>query len=345
MDNAIEQLVILEKNINKIMDMTEEYSIKDPDACMNKARQVAEGICRHTIIKNEITQPENVPTQFSKMIDLLQNPKKKYGEVIDAPTLANLTVLQKWGNMGSHFKNYELTAKDISPALEALKNLVEWFFRENESEMRKNSSISTSTETNAEDEISRLQTAMQDISKAAAEFNASSLSHIATLQMTSEHYFRSNMNDISCVKSVDMVFHSGFEWIMGENVGLIDQLLAAGVHIRIMINTTKALNSIAQYMKQEKRYYPKHKDTITGWKSIAANHPEQVEIRLSSIPFLRRYYSFHMEDATKDTICIKHYTYGNGKMSNNLQELIAPGSRYFVLFRNEFEFLWDRAVP
>lgn len=184
---------------------------------------------------------------------------------------------------------------------------------------------------------------LHELCDVPALINNTTMAHVDVPLMSSESYFRGHMEDIAQIQSVDMAFHAGFDWLMGEEVGIIHELLKAGAYIRVMINTTKALNSIAKNMAQEGRSYPKHPSTIAAWRKLSMDYPEQIEVRLSDIPLLRRYYSIHMKNPMLDTICVKHYTYGNGKVSDNLQDLMTPDSRYFDLFRKEFEFLWKQA--
>lgn len=184
---------------------------------------------------------------------------------------------------------------------------------------------------------------VQELCEVPALINNTTMAHVDMPLMSSESYFRGHMEDITQIQSVDMAFHAGFDWLMGEEVGIIHELIKADVCIRVIVNTTKALNSIAKNMAQEGRSYPKHQYTVAAWKKLSEDYPGQIEVRLSNIPLLRRYYSIHMKDPKLDTICVKHYTYGNGKVSDNLQDLMTPHSRYFDLFHKEFEFLWEQA--
>ena len=79
------------------------------------------------------------------------------------------------------------------------------------------------------------------------------------------------------------------------------------------------------------------------WADFAEEFPGNVEIRLSEIPLLRRYYSFHMKDSAKDSVNVKYYTYANVRPDRNYQPIFCGDSDYFKLYRDEFDYLWDNS--
>ena len=167
-------------------------------------------------------------------------------------------------------------------------------------------------------------------------------------QLNTKCYFDDQLKIPTKILSVDMAFHSGFELIGGENAMILKTLLESGVNIRVMINTTRALHSIAKHMTMPERDYPPQSKIIKKWKDWemqSQKYAGKLEFRLSDIPFLRRVYIVHTENPDHDTINIKHYTYDNPIVSENLQNILPRESAYFELFESEFKYLWDRATP
>ena len=52
-----------------------------------------------------------------------------------------------------------------------------------------------------------------------------------------------------------------------------------------------------------------------------------------------------MKEKGLSTVNVKHYTYNNGLVNENYQSIFNEDSRFFKLYREEFEFLWAQASP
>lgn len=160
--------------------------------------------------------------------------------------------------------------------------------------------------------------------------------------MNTERYFRENMIDLEAVQSVDFAFHAGSEWLFtAEKRTLLNKLIKNNVPLRILVNTCKAAESTARHMRQEDMNYIPFSETAKAWRELAKKHPEQVTLRFCDIPMMRRYLSFHMRDEKLSTVNVKHYTFGNGMVNENYQSIFNSDARYFRLYRDEFEFLWN----
>lgn len=51
-----------------------------------------------------------------------------------------------------------------------------------------------------------------------------------------------------------------------------------------------------------------------------------------------------MKDAHKDSVNVKHYTYDNARPDKNFQSIFNCKSPYFMLYRSEFDYLWNQAI-
>ena len=158
-----------------------------------------------------------------------------------------------------------------------------------------------------------------------------------------EKYFSDEINGEA--DSVDMAFHAGAEWFTDiEKIDLLYELIGKEIHIRVLLNDPKTSELLAQNMRHPRKKYIGFKASIQNWIDLMNEHSDLIEIRIVDIPLLRRYYSFHMKDSHMDTVNVRHYTYANSRQERNFQSIINSDSPYFMMYRNEFEYLWDRAV-
>ena len=169
---------------------------------------------------------------------------------------------------------------------------------------------------------------------------------IESRSVSTETYFSDGVKGGSAVELVDMAFHAGADWFTNnEKIDLLDELIGKGVHIRVLLNNPETSELLARNMRHPRKKYMGFKASIQNWMDLQNEHSELIEIRIVDIPLLRRYYSFHMKDSHIDTVNVKNYTYANARPERNLQLIINSDSPYFMIFRKEFEYLWERAVP
>lgn len=161
--------------------------------------------------------------------------------------------------------------------------------------------------------------------------------------VSTEEYFGNAFENVKDVESIDMAFHGGAEWFTSiEKTDLLHDLVESGVHIRILLNLPSVSEKIAQHMRHKHKKYMSFNECITRWTEFEEEYPDDVEIRMVDIPLLRRYYSLHMKDSKQDTVNIKYYTYANSRPDKNYQPIFYRESDFFRLYRDEFEYLWNK---
>jgi len=122
---AAQELRTVSGKIVKLMRDSYNYAQSDPEASMNKARQVAESICLYTIKKHRLTK--TLPKDLQSMMQILNhNP-----DIMPVKIHSNVEILRRWGNMGSHYSDEVLEPEDIGVALNAMSTLSNWFFTQN----------------------------------------------------------------------------------------------------------------------------------------------------------------------------------------------------------------------
>lgn len=157
-------------------------------------------------------------------------------------------------------------------------------------------------------------------------------------------FFKNRMRDMDHVKGVDLAFHAGTTWLENiERVDILEELAEANIPVRIIINTAESAEILGKHMRHKLKRYTPFSESVGIWKEFSEPY-ENVRVRVSDIPLLRIYYSFHMADPENDAVRVKYYTYGNAKIDKNFSRNFETTDDYFKLYRAEFEFLWDKAT-
>lgn len=171
------------------------------------------------------------------------------------------------------------------------------------------------------------------------------ISSIEREVIVTEKYFGDGIADSKNIETVDMAFHAGAEWFTGiEKNDQLYTLLDKGIKLRVLLNLPDVTETVAKHMRHKRKRYMGFEECIQNWTDLSKEYPDLVKIRIVDIPILRRYYSFHMKDPNKDTVNVKHYTYGNNRPDKNFQSIFNSESPYFILYRSEFDYLWNQAV-
>lgn len=168
---------------------------------------------------------------------------------------------------------------------------------------------------------------------------------IETEFISTEKYFGDCIVNSDNIKRIDMAFHAGAEWF--TSIEKNDQLyiiLDKRIPVRVLLNFPDVSEIVAKHMRHKHKHYMKFEECIRNWQELGREYSDLVEIRIVDIPILRRYYSFHMKDAHKDSVNVKHYTYDNARPDKNFQSIFNCKSPYFMLYRSEFDYLWNQAI-
>ncbi len=169
--------------------------------------------------------------------------------------------------------------------------------------------------------------------------------------ITTVDFFKNNLHDHSrTIKGIDMSFHGGGAWLRpGINKDLLDEITGRKIPTRILINTPAAAESIAKHMRDEDAIYFSFKDLQKHWKKYMNDHSDTIEIRTTSIPLLRVYHNFKFNDDMNgnihDRMHIKYYVYKNLNLENSFEHELSAFSKYYNIYKREFEFLWESSIP
>ena len=166
---------------------------------------------------------------------------------------------------------------------------------------------------------------------------------IINRSISTKNYFLEGMK--RDIHSVEMAFHAGAWWHWdGDMVDILCSLLEAKISIKVLLNTPKAAKLLGSHMRNRRQRYRKFKKCISDWKKAEEKYSEYLEVRVSDLPLLRRYYHIHYQEEKYDTVNVMHYTYANPKIEKDFQSIFGMESDYFRLYQSEFEYLWKNAV-
>jgi hypothetical protein len=123
-DNFESQLVQLQKQINELKKEADILQKTNPANAVSNARKACEAICKHIciksgLIKNWRTSPQSSLYDMIQLID--QNG------IVPRHLLDDIRFIQRKGNTVVH--SFEkINPEDAKPVLNALSNLVNWYF-------------------------------------------------------------------------------------------------------------------------------------------------------------------------------------------------------------------------
>lgn len=161
--------------------------------------------------------------------------------------------------------------------------------------------------------------------------------------ISTKNYFLEGMK--RDIHSVDMAFHAGAWWHWdGDMVDILYSLLESKISIKVLLNTPEAAELLGSHMRNRRQRYRKFEECISDWKEVEEKYSEYLEVRVSDLPLLRRYYHIHYQEEKYDTVNVMHYTYANPKIEKDFQSIFGMESDYFRLYQSEFEYLWENAV-
>ena len=156
-------------------------------------------------------------------------------------------------------------------------------------------------------------------------------------------FFREKINHMDDVIGLDLAFHAGSVWHQDiERLEILQALADAGKKIRVIVNSPEMAELIGKHMRHKMKKYLAYDEAIALWKNLESMY-DNVQIRISSIPMMRIYYSFHMADPANNTTRIKFYTYNNERMDTNFSQNFIASDAAYLLYKKEFEYLWEQA--
>lgn len=122
---------LIEKELERIKILYEKtisYKKSDPEVSLSQARKSAEAICKQIYLQEGLEKngkPVN-KLMLDEFIQVLNN-KKIFPQYITI----NLRTIQAFGNFSTHDQGEEnqfITEENITPCLQALANVVHWYF-------------------------------------------------------------------------------------------------------------------------------------------------------------------------------------------------------------------------
>ena len=157
-------------------------------------------------------------------------------------------------------------------------------------------------------------------------------------------FFAKKMKRLDSVEGVDFAFHAGSAW--HQDIKRLDTLAKpadTGKRIRVLVNSEPVADATSQFMRHRLKRYLSFEEAIALWRNFEAMY-ENAEVRVCEIPLFRIYYSFHMNDPAENATRIKFYTHGNADITANFCRDFTAAEDGYQLFKNEFEFLWERSA-
>ncbi len=142
-DNFETQLEDLQKQINKLKNQAEDFQKSNPEHAVINARRACEAICEHICLKKGLIRNRKI--SLYDMIQLINQ-----NSLVPRHLLVDIRFIQQKGNTVAHSCD-TINSEDAKPVLNALSNLVNWYFSgttsQNEGDEDQGASPKTTTET------------------------------------------------------------------------------------------------------------------------------------------------------------------------------------------------------
>lgn len=169
-------------------------------------------------------------------------------------------------------------------------------------------------------------------------------------RITATEFFRYNLYERTgfTVLGVDIAFHAGSPWLMpGEKNEMFINSMKNGIKWRVLINTVEAAESIGQHMRDETALYIPFVQVHAQWKKLAEIYPDTLEVRECKIPLIHVHHSVKFTNNNNDNpygeLHIKYYAYNNTRLDNAFEHQVSSFSKYYYIYNEEFEFLWEKS--
>lgn len=151
----------------------------------------------------------------------------------------------------------------------------------------------------------------------------------------------SGKSELGKISSIDMAFHGGSLWLYdGRKNAILKKAIERGVRIRIIINTSLQVDTIASHMRQPGLLYTGFDKNASDWSHFMAEHSDIVEVRIAQIPLLRRTYIIKGEGG-KGWANVTYYSYGNFETSKDQRICFNSSNSAYRVYLNEFIYIWD----
>ncbi len=165
--------------------------------------------------------------------------------------------------------------------------------------------------------------------------------------ITISQFFNKNINceEHLELKCVDIACHGGGAWQdPNRRKGLLDEINRRKIPLRILINTTDAAERVTKHMRDADGGYVKFSDIEQKWKQLCEKN-DNLEVKRCPIPLMHAYHRFGFYDKAISSdfgrMHVKYYTYKNTDYNNTFEHEISIYSKYYDLYKDEFEYLWE----
>lgn len=162
----------------------------------------------------------------------------------------------------------------------------------------------------------------------------------------SKAFFHSCLNYSSPIQSIQMMFQTGWNWVIDKtNSCLLIDLAKKGIEIQIVANcSSPMMKSIARAMdnSNDRLRYLGFNNTLAKWHTYEETYPN-IHLHVSSkYPIFRRSYIVHFQDHTSRSI-FYDYAYGPSGEQHSIYTCFTHSDPTFQRIETEFRFLWEHS--
>lgn len=160
-------------------------------------------------------------------------------------------------------------------------------------------------------------------------------------------YLEDGMNLFPNIKSIDLAFHSGADWLGDDDdkYEILEKIGAQDLNLRVLVNNEEAIGLLCKYMRHpsKKDKYRGFGQYIMSWKEFEKKYPGTIEVRVSKLPLMHRMYLVRSQEEGKGIANVTFYTYGTELRKKSARVCFGIDSPEYKVFAQEFDFLWEQA--
>lgn len=152
-------------------------------------------------------------------------------------------------------------------------------------------------------------------------------------------FFNEILKSTNQIKSIDFAFQSGALWMTdAARVNLLIELINKHISINVILASSDPLENVSEDIRYSQSFF----NTIHAmWNIFSKKYPDYIKVKVSPIPLMHNYYCCNMNDSSKNKMRLNFYTCHNPYIDQNPVCYYDNASKYYTLFKNEFEYLWS----
>lgn len=166
---------------------------------------------------------------------------------------------------------------------------------------------------------------------------------VPSLHNAVEQFIRKKLKECGIITEVNLAFNHGVRWLTHhDRTQLLRQIIERANCVNILMSEYQIAEEFTKHQRKPGTYYiSSYVPPQKMWQEFIRESPGKITLKLSPIPVLRQYISFHFEDEMDSALYVGFYTYGGSGFDNNPFQMLSYNENYYNVYEKEFSYLWS----